>query len=620
MKKLLNIFRKINVPYKIRHAVQLIELIPCFMVLTTVFVINRELKQGIVSGKYFWLYLSIGIVAISTILTAVRIARQQSQTGLQQVRISLNDHLVFLFILIILSVSYHMNRSEAITKYILLVLLILLYFYLKMTFQTRRASRYWLPLFLMIIGSVEAVWGLRQLYGLTASQHMLFKLTGSFFNPGPYACYIAVVFPMAFYYALKYRNCYNVRFHPRNLSIYLLWGISVLTVVLSILVLPAAMSRAAWIACLGGCGVVLLYFFGKSEKVKTFVIRNKKKYIIATVIAVLLIAAGGFGMYKLKKDSADGRMFIWKNTIELIKQNPFGVGIGNFSGSYGHVQAAYFESGKGTDVEKRVAGNPEYAFNEYLQICAEQGIIVFLLFLCIVGYSLYIGIKRKKIAATSSLLALLIVAGASYPFSVLPFLIVFVFLLALIHNEEKGIAIPKPASVVLAFCGLIIVSLCLYNRYPTYDAYKKWNKVKMLYSYGNKEVVEEYRNIYPLLSDQIQFLFEYAQCFNKSEQYEESNEVLEKAVKISCDSMLYNVMGKNFHALKQYQKAEQCFIKSSNIVPNRLYPYYLMALMYIDAGEMEKAKEMAQIVLTKEPKVQSTAVREMRNEMKKLLE
>ena len=46
------------------------------------------------------------------------------------------------------------------------------------------------------------------------------------------------------------------------------------------------------------------------------------------------IVAGGYGMYQLKKNSADGRTFIWKNTIELIKQNPFGVSIGNFSGSY----------------------------------------------------------------------------------------------------------------------------------------------------------------------------------------------------------------------------------------------------------------------------------------------
>ncbi|MDR2916480.1 MAG: O-antigen ligase family protein [Tannerella sp.] len=405
------------------------------------------------------------------------------------------------------------------------------------------------------------------------------------------------------------------------MPIYFLGGISTLTVIASVLILPAAMSRISWIAAIGGCGFVLLFFFAENRKVKSFIASNKKRCAFVAFIALFLIVAGGFGMYHLKKDSADGRTFIWKNTIELIKQNPMGIGIGNFSGSYGHIQAAYFDAGYGTDDEKRVAGNPEYAFNEFLQICAEQGIIVFLLFFGIIGYSLYLGIKRRKIAPTASLIALLIAASASYPFSVLPFLIVLVFLLAFINTGEKGLTIPKPVTIAFAFCGLMIVSLCLYNHYPTYNAYKKWNNIKMSYNFGNhKNAANEYRSIYPLLSDQIQFLFEYAQCLSKSELYEESNGVLKKAIKISCDPMLYNIMGKNFHALKQYDKAEQCFIKSSHIVPSRLYPYYLMALMYMDTGEAEKAKKNARIVLTKEPKVQSTAVREMRHKMKEILD
>jgi hypothetical protein len=37
-------------------------------------------------------------------------------------------------------------------------------------------------------------------------------------------------------------------------------------------------------------------------------------------------------------------------------------------------------------------------------------------------------------------------------------------------------------------------------------------------------------------------------------------------------------------------------------------------------GETEKARETARIVLTKEPKVQSTAVREMREKMKEIIQ
>ena len=589
-----------------------IKLTPYCLIISTALIISKELGNGIVSGKYFGFYLSMLLITATSVNIAINRRKK--------IQLEIIDYFISLLIFISLLSAIHLKCNAISTKDVILILIVILYFYFKLIFHKNESAKYWLKVCFIITGLAESLWGLRQLYGFEQSQHSLFRITGSFSNPGPYACYVAVVFPMAFYYALKYRNCYIVRFHLRNLSIYLLWGISVLTVVSSILVLPAAMSRAAWFGCIGGCGLVLLHFLAKNKKIKTFVIHSKKKFILTVSIALILIITGGFRMYQFKKDSADGRAFIWKNTIELIKQNPLGVGIGNFSGSYGHVQAAYFESGKGTEDENRVAGNPEYAFNEYLQICAEQGILVFLLFLCIIGYSLYVGIKRKKIAATSSLFALLIAAGASYPFSVLPFLIVLVFLLALINNVEKGIVIPKSTSVMLAFCGLIIVSLCLYNRYPTYNAYKKWNKVKMLYSYGNKDVVEEYRSIYPILSDQIQFLFEYAQCLNKAKLYEESNGGLGKAVKISCDPMLYNVMGKNFQALKQYSEAEKCFVKSSYIVPNRIYPYYLLALMYVDTGETEKAKEMAQIVLTKEPKVQSTAVKEMRSEMKKLLE
>jgi tetratricopeptide (TPR) repeat protein len=382
------------------------------------------------------------------------------------------------------------------------------------------------------------------------------------------------------------------------------------------------MSRASWIAAIGGCGLVSMYFLAKKQDIKTFITINKRTYILLACTAFLLtMTVGGFGMYYLKKDSADGRTFIWKNSIELIKQNPMGVGIGNFSGSYGHIQAAYFEAGYASEDEKRIAGNPEYAFNEYLQICAEQGITGFLFFICIIIYSLYVGVKQKKIAATASLLALLIAAGASYPFNVLPCLIVFVFLLALINNEKNIIALPKAISIAFAFCTLIVVSLCLSNRYPTYDAYTKWHKMKQLYNHRNYEdTATGYRIIYPLLSDQLDFLFEYAQCLSKSEQYVESNAVLEKAVRIRCDPMLYNVMGRNCQVLKQYAEAEQCFRKATNIVPSRIYPWYLLANLYVEMDEMEKAQETARIVLTKEPKVQSTAVREMREKMKEIVQ
>jgi tetratricopeptide (TPR) repeat protein len=131
----------------------------------------------------------------------------------------------------------------------------------------------------------------------------------------------------------------------------------------------------------------------------------------------------------------------------------------------------------------------------------------------------------------------------------------------------------------------------------------------------HSEAIEEYAVQYPCLQDELKFLFEYAQSLSKSEQYNKSNEILRRAMQISCDPMLYNLMGRNCQALKEYAQAEQCFKKAINLVPNRLYPHYLLAKLYHETGQKDKAATETNIVLTKPPKVESMAVQEMKEEL-----
>ena len=91
-------------------------------------------------------------------------------------------------------------------------------------------------------------------------------------------------------------------------------------------------------------------------------------------------------------------------------------------------------------------------------------------------------------------------------------------------------------------------------------------------------------------------------------------------MKHSCDPMLLNIIGKNYQAVGKYEKAEESLIRSTHRLPGRIYPYYLLAKLYVEPEyqQPEKLKRMVEVVLTKEPKVQSIAVREMREEVKKL--
>jgi len=83
------------------------------------------------------------------------------------------------------------------------------------------------------------------------------------------------------------------------------------------------------------------------------------------------------------------------------------------------------------------------------------------------------------------------------------------------------------------------------------DIYEKSHRTQSCHYYclqaSNSTVqneVENYKELYPLLNNQVKFLFEYAQSLFKMGQCTESNEILKRTMQISCDPMLYNIMGR----------------------------------------------------------------------------
>jgi O-antigen ligase len=597
-----------NFRIQIRYIRFFCVLFPFLLVFSTVFVVDKNLAQGVISGKYFWFYGSMVLTAVAVFIS-VLVSRRK-------VRLDWLDWLVGGFCMWVVAVSYFQGENEMdTTKFILLLLLLLLYFCLRIFFAQYNKATQYLTCFIILGGLAEAIWGLLQLYGFTVSQHNLFKTTGSFFNPGPYAGYLAVILPLALYSFMKATNHKVKILNSSLLTLHSITGIVIL------LILPATMSRAAWFAASAGCLIVITGHY--SLQLKAFYAKYKKWIlpgIIACILTFFIVLAG---IYHLKKDSADGRLLMWKIAFRTTVEHPLGVGLGHFPNAYGEMQAAYFASGQASETEELVAGSPEYGFNEYLQIAVEAGIAGLLLFLGLIVLVIRNYLNNRQYGLAGSLVALLVFACFSYPFSVLPFLILFVFLISRKETGNKHIdaKTERQEECLRVYCLLtsIIAAYIIYIQYPVYNAYKEWDKNRVYYhSELYREVTEAYKPLYPYLNDRIQFLFEYSRSLSNTKQYEESNAVLQKAVQISCDPMLYNIMGKNYQAMKNYRQAEICFIRATQMVPNRLYPWYLLAKLYDEMGLPDKVRETAAIVLTKEPKVQSAAVREMRKEVLKL--
>ncbi len=496
--------------------------------------------------------------------------------------------------------------------------IVLWYVFRHITHRFPVLNGYYLSIFLSI-GLIEAIWGFRQLQGWEYSNHSLFRLTGSFFNPGPYSGYLAVTLPVALGILLK---------QPKQNIIYYFSAACVLSI---IMVLPAGMSRSAWIASISSCLWVYAMYRLNWEQIKAKVRQHRKLYITSTILGCILLSGGSIALYSLKKDSADGRFLMWKITAKAIQKQPItGTGLGGFPAAYAEAQAEYMASGKATEQEKRIAGCPEYAFNEYLQMGLEQGVVGLTLFTAWLGLLFYKGIKNKRYACCGGLMSLALFAFSSYPLQLPEFWVVLIFLGVMSVTPDKDEIRENQAESnahrwgkQIFFMGISILGIGLFwMQKDHYKAYQKWNKAQMFYNNKAYEAaLEVYEPLYPLLKHKPEFLFEAAQSLSKTGRYEKANEYLERAILLSSDPMLYYVMAKNEQCLGEYRQAEKHLLHAIDILPERIYPYYLLMNLYTEPSYFQPAKLKMAIdsVLTKKPKVESSAIKEMKEKARSML-
>ena len=412
---------------------------------------------------------------------------------------------------------------------------------------------------LILAGTVEAVWGLLQVYGYEPSNHSLYALTGSFYNPGPYSGFLAMCLPLALHEWLEGRRIWK--------------HLALVALVLMLVVLPSGMSRSAWLAALMASGYVWAMHYPKA------IARYWKAFLAGGLLVILL----GIGAYHWKKDSADGRLLMWKIAFTEVPAT-IGVGWENVAGAYGEAQERYFRQGKGTPQEERVAGAPEYVFNEYLQVGIAWGVPVASAIEIMIIVLFSWGHRSRQYGVCGGLFSLAVFAFSSYPFQFLEFILAFLALLVACALGHRKVWVRWLALVLGISIGVYLSA----NR-PTKNARQ---------------------------------MFEQAHALHKAGEWQASTDLLMETMKISSDAMVLNIIGKNFQSMGQPEMAEHWFVRSTHRLPNRIYPYYLLAKLYAEHPDVfpkEKLEWAARMVLEKKAKVESTAIRQMREEVKEML-
>lgn len=391
----------------------------------------------------------------------------------------------------------------------------------------------------------ESGYGMMQVWGMARSGHILYSLTGHFQNPGPFGGFVAMLMSicLAFLLQAEVNNAWQR---------WTKW-ICAIAAAMGFIVLPASMSRAGWLGLAVSLGVLAV----RNQKVRKWF--SEKLFRMAGTLAALILF--GVGAFLLKRDSALGRVHVWHmELLAMLKAPITGAGTGRFAWTYGETQAAYFSTAERAPWEVRVAGCPEYAFNEYLGAGVEWGIPGMLLLLGLVVLTIVV-LMRNDNPLGYGALALAVFAFFSYPFSLWQF------------QFWAGLFLAAAAGEVLNNCkwapyGIFLAALCV-----------------VCITRKNKAYDSDYR----LLYQQGYALFQVGE-------YEKALPLLWEGAALSCDPMFHNIIGRCQEALGNNIEAEKEYLHAHYMVPGRLYPLVLLQELYLSQGETKKASHVLETI------------------------
>ena len=495
----------------------------------------------------------------------------------------------------------------------------------------------YLLLTVMIAGVSQAVYGILQVFGLYSSYHSLFNLTGSFFNPGPFAGFLVCILPIALGTYLFKEVLFN---HPwqRNIFVYT----SLFCIVTTIVVLPISQSRAAWLAATVSFGYLLLIKSNNKVKLFTKWRLEPKVCAITLIMLVLLSTAIGYGLYSIKKDSANGRLLIWRITINMIADKPlFGHGPDKFSANYMEYQAAYFKS----QINRKVsvtADNVKYPFNEVLHVTSELGLVGLLIIVLILIQCFFGSIRHNSgsslywtHALRASLLSVITFGFFSYPTEVLPVVVYMVVYLGIIANlKESNLSLERIKSIKLPInkkvisisklTAFIILLVSLSNGWKLITdrraAFYTWKEAFELYQLQSyKASVSLYKLAFTELKTNGDFLIHYGKALSMAGSHLEAIKILKLSRNFLVNTISYTTLGDSYKEVNENYLAELAYHKASYMIPARFYPKYLLAKLYVETGQDEKALMVANELLEKNIKIKSTAISEIKEEMQHII-
>lgn len=467
-------------------------------------------------------------------------------------------------------------------------LMLCLYFFLRIT--TNRSYNF-ITIAIITIGSIEAVIALLQLFGLFGHTAIRGQMTGTFQNPGPLGIFLAVAIATGI---AHYRKTHNQ------------WLL--IPIVLMLTLLPSTFSRAALLSL----AVSLAIIFRDTIR----------RYWIVVLIAVIM-ACGT--LYIFKQGSADCRTLMGLIAMRQWLAAPwFGHGIGSYIPMLADGQINFFASAPESDFAHCV-GTADRAFCEYLRTAVEQGAVGLILQLAILSTALY-RLLRQRSPLAYALITLYVAAAFSYPFHLQQFCLLLVLILSGTATPTTTNTLRLSARLLILFVtAALTTTTYLLMTYTAHRANESREAATFMHMQDTC-FIDDYYEMLPTMTDNRDFLFNFAMTLRKAGRYNDSNAMLRRGTQLDTDPMPIVLMGRNYEdmVLRSKNRAalglpDSLYRRAFLLQPNRIYPLYRQMKLYEAMGDSVRLKAKAREVAGFKPKVDSPAVRDMKKEANVLI-
>lgn len=454
------------------------------------------------------------------------------------------------------------------------IFIIALYAYIYIRCGSVKSS---LPYLLFCGGCIQGVTVMMQYFGLMPHYNLFYKTTGTFDTTALLGIYLSLSIISGFYLYVNKKKSVFIILPCITLLFYALY---------------LSQSRTAWLALIIG----FTYMFQ---------LYKNKKFIYISIPILLLLS---LYLYTLRPVSVIGRLYINLISLRIFCSSPIsGHGVSSFKAMYMPAQSEWL-SRHPESVFSVIADDNYFAFNEFIHIGCETGIIGLILFTSIIIKSLStISTDSHNIFYYKSLLSgFCCFLLFSYPFNELFFVLLFTTIIACLSNYDYksilSINIGKTAKIAITL--LIIINIAIaFIHYKNCIASEK-----------------DIKNSYPILSSSALYMNRYGECLFNNNEYEKAIPILEQANRINPNSRMLDILGVCYLKQKRYDEALISFEQSKKMVPSRILPRFHLFQLHIETGDKNKAKETAIEILEFKVKIVNSTVIRIRNEMKIFLE